>query len=70
MAKTKSYRLREYPQRESWIDRFLNKATPSPQAAIKEKIGAENFAIYQQLLKVNELCSGVQARLPFGFIMH
>jgi protease-4 len=69
MAKTKSYRLREYPQRESWLNRFFAKTTPSPQAIIKEEIGAENFQVYQQLLNVKEWCGTPQARLPFGFFI-
>lgn len=70
LAKTKSYRLREYPQHESWFTQFFTKATPSPQALIKEQIGAENFHIYQQLLQVADWCGTPQARLPFGFIIH
>jgi protease-4 len=70
MARSKSYRLREYPQHESWINQLLNKTTPSPQALLKEQIGAENFQVYQQLVQVNEWCGTAQARLPFGFIIH
>jgi protease-4 len=69
MIKSKSYRLREYPQRESWINQLFAKSTPSPQALIKNEIGAENFQIYEQLLKVKELCGTAQARLPFGFFI-
>jgi protease-4 len=70
LAKLSSYRLREYPQNETWLNRFFNKTTPSPQALIKKEIGAENFRIYQQLLHVQQLCGGVQARLPYDFLVH
>lgn len=70
LAKTTSYRLREYPQAESWFNQLFNKTAPSPQAIIKSEIGAENFQIYQQLLKVKELCGTVQARLPYDFFIH
>lgn len=70
MAGSKSYRLREYPQRESWINQFLNKSTPSPQSLLREQIGAEQYQVYQQLVQVKEWCGSVQARLPFGFILH
>jgi protease-4 len=70
LAKLSSYRLREYPQNETWLNRFFNKTTPSPQALIKKEIGAETFRIYQQLLQVQQLCGGVQARLPYNFLIH
>jgi protease-4 len=70
LAKLSSYRLREYPQKETWLNRFFNKTTTSPQALIKKEVGAENFRIYQQLLQVQQLCGGVQARLPYDFLIH
>ncbi|HUQ97448.1 MAG TPA: signal peptide peptidase SppA, partial [Chitinophagaceae bacterium] len=69
MARLKSYRLREYPQTESWFNRLLNQTKPSPQALIKNEIGAQNFQVYQQLLHVKELCGSVQARLPYDFVI-
>lgn len=70
LAKTDSYRLREYPQTENWLQKVLNKSEPTPQAILKKQLGPEQFLIYQQLLKVQELCGPVQARLPFDFIIH
>jgi protease-4 len=69
LARSKSYRLREYPQQESWLNRFFAKTQPSPQALIKKEIGAEPFQIYEQLTKVREWCGTPQARLPFGFFI-
>lgn len=70
LAKTDSYRLREYPQTENWLQKFLNKSEPTPQAILKKQLGTEQFLIYQQLVKVQELCGPVQARLPFDFLIH
>lgn len=70
LAKTDSYRLREYPQTESWLQKILNKSEPTPQAILKKQLGTEQFLIYQQLAKVQELCGPVQARLPFEFLIH
>jgi protease IV len=70
LAKTDSYRLREYPQTENWLQKFFNKAEPTPQAILKKQLGADQFLIYQQLMKVQELCGPVQARLPFDFLIH
>lgn len=69
MGSVKSYRLREYPQRESWLNQLFSKTNNTPQAAIEKEIGARNFAIYKQLLQVKELCGTPQARLPFGFLI-
>lgn len=70
LAKTTNYRLREYPQTESFINRLLNKATPTPQAVIKKEIGATNYKVYEQLIKVQEMCGTIQARLPYDFFIH
>ena len=70
LAKTDSYRLREYPQTENLLQKFLNKSRPTPQALMKQQLGPEQFLIYQQLLKVKEICGPVQARMPFDFLIH
>jgi protease IV len=72
MAKTSDYRLREYPESGSWLDRLLNKST-SPNDAetkIKEQVGEENFKVYKELIRVQQICGSVQARLPFEFFIH
>ena len=72
MVKTSDYRLREYPEAGSWLDRLLNKST-SPNDAetkIKEQVGEENFKVYKELVRVQQICGSVQARLPFEFFIH
>lgn len=70
MAKLKDYRLREYPERRSWINELLGKSTTEPAAQIKEQLGADNFRIYQEMLQVKQMVGVPQARLPFTFIIH
>ena len=70
LAKLDDYRLREYPQKENWINNLLNKNTPTPQAMLKKELGAENFRVYQQLQQVQQMVGTVQARLPFDFFIH
>ena len=70
LAKLDDYRLREYPQQENWLNQLLNKNKQTPQALIKQEIGAENFKVYQQLKQVQQMVGTVQARLPFDFFIH
>jgi protease IV len=70
MAKLKDYRLREYPERKSWLNELLGKTTTEPAARIKEQLGADNFRIYQEMLQLKQMVGVPQARLPFTFIIH
>ncbi len=70
MAKTSDYRLREYPENESWINRLLNRDQDEPAANIKAQIGTENFKVFQQLIRIRQMCNTVQARMPFEFYIH
>ncbi len=70
MAKLDSYGIREYPERQSWINELLNKKKSEPEAMIKQQVGAENFRIYQQMVRIKEMTGTIQARLPFDFITH
>jgi protease-4 len=72
MAKTSDYRLREYPETGSWLDRLLNKSssTNDAETKIKEQVGEENFKVYKELIRVKQICGSVQARLPFEFFIY
>jgi protease IV len=70
MAKLESYGIKEFPERQSWINEFLNKKKSEPEAMVKQQVGEENFRIYQQLIRIREMTGSVQARLPFDFITH
>lgn len=69
LAKLKDYRLREYPAANSWLDNFFETKKSDPELYIKEKMGAENYLIYQQLSKVKQMCGTPQARMPFQFFI-
>ncbi|RYY90242.1 MAG: signal peptide peptidase SppA, partial [Chitinophagaceae bacterium] len=66
MAKTESYRLREYPERGGFLDDLFDRKKEEPMAQIREQLGAEQFAVYQQLVELNRLCRAPQARMPFA----
>ena len=70
MAKVEDYRLREYPERKSWINELLGKSSAEPAAMIKEQLGADNYRIYQEMLQVKQMVGVPQARLPFTFVIH
>ena len=71
MAKTKSYRLREYPEKTSWLDRLLNKSSSTNDATskIREQVGEDNYRVFQELVRIKQMCGSAQARLPFEFFI-
>jgi protease-4 len=72
MAKIKTYRLREYPETTSWLDRLLNKSSSTNDASskIKEQVGEENYRVFKELVRIKQICGSAQARLPFEFFIH
>ncbi|GAB4091263.1 SppA family protein [Flaviaesturariibacter terrae] len=67
MAHVSSYRLREYPTSESWLHNLLERKKEEPMAELRRQLGAEQFAVYEQLVELNRLCKAPQARMPFTF---
>jgi len=67
MAKLKTYRTREYPEKKSFLEQLTsgNPYNSSSEAAIKEKIGAQQYDMFKQVKKLQELMKAPQARLPF-----
>lgn len=69
MANVKGYRIREYPEPSNLLNSILNKSKPDPNVFLKEQLGEERFMLFQQLVKVKEMCGVIQARLPFDFLI-
>jgi protease-4 len=67
LSKVNNYSIKEYPERESWLDNLLNKNKDEPAATIRKELGEENFKVYQQLIYLKGLTGNAQARLPFEF---
>jgi len=67
MAKTNDYRLVEYPEPRSFIDRLLGtyKRGSGMKAAVKEEIGEEGYRTFLTLKKVKSMIGVTQTRLPF-----
>jgi protease IV len=68
MSKVKSYRLREYPEPENFLDRLLNNYKQSVKAkTIEEDFGKQGAAWYQMVSDFQTISGTPQARLPFVF---
>ena len=67
MAKLKSFRTKEFPERKSFLDQFMGgSATKTVKAkVIREEVGEEQFTLFQQMKKVKGWFDIPQARLPF-----
>ena len=67
MGKTHDYRLVEYPEPKSFLDRILGsyKHSMSTKAAVREEIGEEGYRTWITLKKVKSMIGVSQTRLPF-----
>lgn len=67
LAKLTNYQVAEYPVKANFLDKLLGKGEPENYIKeIKKELGADQFAIFEQMQKINRL-SGNQAKLPFSF---
>ena len=70
MAKTSDYRLKEYPEPKSFIDRLLgNYKRSASMKAMKEELGEDGFRTYTTIKKVKAMVGVTQARMPFDFVV-
>jgi len=71
LAKTKDFRLREYPETSGWLERLLNKSSSTNDAGskIKEQLGEENYRVFKELVRIKEISGSAQARMPFEFFI-
>ncbi|MFI5151947.1 MAG: signal peptide peptidase SppA [Chitinophagales bacterium] len=66
MAKTTDYRLREFPEPKSFLDKILGSFKKNvSQKAVQDELGSEGQSIYKSLRHLKEISEGVQARMPF-----
>ena len=68
MGKTKEYRIKEYPEPQSFFDMLLGNYKKVAKAdAIKEELGAAGFKIYSSLKRIQGSVGIMQARVPVEF---
>lgn len=71
MAKTKDYRVREYPEKKNFLQQLLNDYKKSVgQEMIARELGSEQLMMLQQIRQVKEMSGIPQARLPFTLQPH
>lgn len=69
LGKTKSYRTENYPEYEKSFDDVLanfglSAFYKSKEAVLKEELGEENYKVFEQIKKANQL-KGIQALMPY-----
>ena len=70
MAKTSNYRLKEYPEPKSFIDRLLgNYKRSASMKAMKEELGEDGYRTYTTIRKMKAMVGVTQARMPFDFVV-
>jgi protease-4 len=71
MAKLKDVYLREYPEPVDIFDQLFGKSSPMSQGnKLKEELGEENYKVFMEMRKVQEISGKAQARLPFSFVLN
>jgi protease IV len=72
MAKLEDYRLREYPEVESFFSKLLggSKDNTLKTEMIKKELGEDQFKIYNEMLRVKQMTNTPQARIPFEFFVN
>jgi protease-4 len=66
MAKTDDYRLLEYPEPKSFVDRLLGSYHRSVSVkAIKDELGDDGYRTYMTIRKVKSMVGKTETRLPF-----
>jgi protease IV len=66
LGKLTDYRVVEYPQPKGFLEQFFGKSDPMNYAKeIKTEMGKENYELYLQVKRINEMTNTIQARLPF-----
>jgi protease IV len=68
MAKTTSYRLREYPEQENFFDLLINSYKQSMKTkTIREDLGEDGVHWYQMMSEYQSQAGIPQTKLPFAF---
>jgi protease-4 len=71
LAKISDYRLREFPERKTLLDRiFRQTSSPDFSSKMKAELGEENYKIYDEMRRIRQMTNSPQARLPFEFVIH
>ena len=68
MAKTSDYRLREYPEPQSFFEKIFGGYQQTYKTkVIKEELGEEGHQLYMTIRRVKAMVGITQSRIPFDF---
>ena len=68
MAKIKDYRLREYPEPQSFFDKIFGGYKQTYQhTAVKEELGEDGEKLYMTIKRIKGMMGVTQSRIPFDF---
>jgi protease-4 len=71
MAKLNGYSLKAYPERKSFFEDLIGGYEDKVKTkAIKEEIGADQWATFQQLKSIKQMMGQPQTRLPIFVVNH
>ncbi|MBO9572974.1 MAG: signal peptide peptidase SppA, partial [Chitinophagaceae bacterium] len=69
-ANIKSFKLREYPAKQSVIEMFFSKETGDvKEQAIKNELGANGYKLYTLIKEMEQSNGKAQTRIPFELIL-
>ena len=70
MAKLKDYKLIEYPEQKSFLDKFgSNFNVEMKTRAIKSELG-DNYKYYEQIKGATQMMRTPQTRLPYDIMIN
>ncbi len=70
MAKTTDYRLQEFPEPKSFLEKVIGGYRRSAgMKAMKEEIGEDGIRTYTTIKKLKSMVGITQAKLPFDFVI-
>lgn len=74
MAKTSNYYLKEYPEKKSFWEQLLSASSSykieASEKTLQDKIGTEQYDMFQQIKKLKDITNTPQSRLPFEVNIH
>lgn len=70
MAKLDKYDLKEFPESKSWLENLLQKPKAEPGAMVREQLGEDQYKIYSEMLRIQQMTNSTQARIPYQFFIH
>ena len=70
MANVDNYRLREYPEPQTLIEKLMGSyQQQAATSALKKELGVEQYKMYQSVQRVKSIAGITQARLPWDFVI-